>query len=95
LSVLQAVLGTGHIWLAVLAVFFSLVGAYYYLRVIKVMYFDEPVSTEKIVAGMDMRVVLSLNGVAVVALGLMPGALMTACETAVGLSLRAFVRTLY
>jgi NADH-quinone oxidoreductase subunit N len=95
LSVLQAVLGTGHIWLAVLAVFFSLVGAYYYLRVIKVMYFDEPISTEKIVAGMDMRIVLSLNGVAVVALGLMPGALMTACETAVGLSLRAFVRTLY
>ncbi|MEB0135625.1 NADH-quinone oxidoreductase subunit NuoN [Actimicrobium sp. CCC2.4] len=95
LSVLQAVLGTGHIWLAVLAVFFSLIGAYYYLRVIKVMYFDEPASTEKIVASTDMRVILSLNGIAVVALGLMPGALMTACETAMGLSLRAFVRTLY
>ncbi|GAA4019442.1 NADH-quinone oxidoreductase subunit NuoN [Actimicrobium antarcticum] len=95
LSVLQAVLGTGHIWLAVLAVLFSLIGAYYYLRVIKVMYFDAPATTEKIVANTDMRVVLSLNGAAVVALGLMPGALMTACETAVGQSLRAFVRTLY
>lgn len=95
LSVLQALLGTGHLWLAVFAVLFSLIGAYYYLRVIKVMYFDAPTSTEKIVAHTDMRLALSLNGIAVVALGIVPGALMSACETAVGQSLRAFVRTLY
>ena len=95
LSVLQALLGTGHIWLAGFAVLFSLIGAYYYLRVIKAMYFDAPTSTEKIVAHTDMRIALSINGVAVVALGIFPGALMSACETAVGQSLRAFVRTLY
>ncbi|MEC5216375.1 NADH-quinone oxidoreductase subunit N [Actimicrobium sp. GrIS 1.19] len=95
LSVLQAVLGTGHVWLAVTAVLFSLIGAYYYLRVIKVMYFDAPTSNEKIVANTDMRIILSINGAAVLALGLMPGALMAACESAVGLSLRAFVRSLF
>jgi NADH-quinone oxidoreductase subunit N len=87
LSVLQAVLGTGHVWLAVLAVMLSLVGAYYYLRVVKVMYFDEPTDTAPIVANGDMRVVLSLNGLAVVGLGLLPGALMTACFTAISATL--------
>ena len=95
LSVLQAVLGTGHIWLAVVAVLFSLIGAYYYLRVIKAMYFDAPISAEPITAKTDMRLVMSLNGIAILALGLFPGALMSACETAVGQSLRAFVKTLH
>ena len=95
LSVLQAVLGTGHIWLAVLAVLFSLIGAYYYLRVIKAMYFDAPTSEHKLTAPLDMRVIMSLNGVAVLALGLLPGALMSACEGAVSQSLRAFVSTLH
>ena len=95
LSVLQAVLGTGHVWLAVAAVVFSLIGAYYYLRVIKAMYFDAPTTDQKIIARTDMRVVISLNGVAVLALGLLPGTLMSACETAVGQSLRAFVATLH
>lgn len=95
LSVLQSVLGTGHIWLAIVAVLFSLIGAYYYLRVIKAMYFDAPTSTEKIVARFDMRILMSANGIAVLALGLLPGGLMTACETAVGQSLRAFVASLH
>ena len=83
LSVLQAVLGTGQIWLAVVAVFFSLIGAFYYLRVVKVMYFDDPVDMAKIVPSVDMRFALSINGGLILMLGLMPGPLMTACATAI------------
>jgi NADH-quinone oxidoreductase subunit N len=83
LAVLQAVLATGQIWLAVVAVLFSLIGAYYYLRIIKLMYFDDPVDTSRIVAGGDMRVALSLNGAAIIVLGLLPGPLMAACATAI------------
>ena len=82
-SVLQAVLGTGQIWLAIVAVLLSLIGAYYYLRVVKLMYFDEPLDNSPIVASGDMRVVLSLNGAAVLVLGLVPGALMAACASAI------------
>ena len=83
LSVLQAVLGTGQIWLAVLAVMLSLIGAFYYLRVVKLMYFDEPTDTAPIVVNTDMRIALSINGAAVLALGLMPGWLMAACANAI------------
>ncbi|MBC7503323.1 MAG: NADH-quinone oxidoreductase subunit NuoN [Herminiimonas sp.] len=83
LSVLQAVLGTGQIWLAVVAVLFSLIGAFYYLRVIKLMYFDEPLDHTPIVVRSDMRIVLSLNGGAILLLGLLPGPLMTACANAI------------
>jgi NADH-quinone oxidoreductase subunit N len=83
LAVLQAVLSTGQVWLAVVSVLLSLIGAFYYLRVVKVMYFDEPVDTTKIVTSNDMRVTLSINGVAVLALGLLPGPLMTICATAI------------
>jgi NADH-quinone oxidoreductase subunit N len=83
LSVLQAVVNAGQIWLAVVAVLFSLVGAYYYLRVIKVMYFDDAVDHSPIVANKDMQVALSVNGAMVVLLGLMPGALMTICASAI------------
>jgi NADH-quinone oxidoreductase subunit N len=83
LSVLQAVLSTGQIWLSIVAVFFSLIGAYYYLRVVKVMYFDEPLDNSKIVATKDMSVALSVNGAAVLLLGLVPGPLMTACAAAI------------
>lgn len=83
LSVLQAVLSTGQIWLSVVAVMFSLIGAYYYLRVVKVMYFDEPVDNSPIVASKDMSIVLSVNGAAVLLLGIVPGPLMTACAAAI------------
>lgn len=82
-SVLQAVVSTGQIWLAVAAVLFSLIGAFYYLRVVKLMYFDEPADQGVITASADMRIVLSLNGIAVLALGLMPGSLMSACASAI------------
>jgi NADH-quinone oxidoreductase subunit N len=83
LSVLQAVVTTGQIWLAVVAVLFSLIGAFYYLRVIKLMYFDDAVDTANIVVNKDMQVALSINGAAIIVLGLMPGPLMAACAAAI------------
>jgi NADH-quinone oxidoreductase subunit N len=86
LSVLQALVASGqalHIALAVFAVMMSLVGAFYYLRVVKVMYFDAPVSTPAITAPLDVRAVLSVNGALVLVLGLVPGGLMTLCAAAV------------
>jgi len=86
LAVLQAVVSTnlaGYIWLAVAAVVLSLIGAYYYLRVIKVMYFDEPTDTRPIVSTGDVRTVLSINAAAVLVLGVMPGGLMTLCRDAI------------
>jgi len=89
LSVLQSVVANGQIWLAIFAVLFSLIGAYYYLRVVKVMYFDEPVQTEKLAVTPDVGIVLSANGVAVLALGLLPGPLMAACAAAIARTLAA------
>lgn len=86
LSVLQALIASGqvvHIGLAVFAVMMSLVGAFYYLRVIKVMYFDKPTSYGQITAPLDVRAVLSVNGALVLVLGLVPGALMTLCANAI------------
>jgi len=86
LSVLQALVASGeafHIGLAVFAVMMSLIGAFYYLRVVKVMYFDEPTSTATISAPLDVRVVLSVNGALVLVLGLVPSGLMTLCAQAI------------
>jgi len=86
LAVLQAVVSTNvelYIWLAVFAVIFSLVGAYYYLRVVKIMYFDEPTDTRPIVSSLEARALLSLNGIAVLAFGVLPGGLMTLCRDAI------------
>ena len=86
LSVLQSLVSTnvaGYLWLAIGAVILSLIGAFYYLRVIKVMYFDEPVDTRPIVSTGDVRAVLSLNGVAVLVFGLLPSGLMTLCVQAI------------
>ena len=87
LSVLQAVLASGQVWLALVAVLFSLVGAFYYLRIIKLMYFDEPVDRSPIVVGRDMQITLSANGIAVVLLGVLPGPLMAACAHAIAQAL--------
>ena len=86
LSVLQALISSGqalHIGLAVFAVMMSLVGAFYYLRVVKLMYFDEPIHAAPIEAPMDIRVVLTINGALVLLLGLLPGSLMALCARAV------------
>jgi NADH-quinone oxidoreductase subunit N len=61
----------------------SLIGAFYYLRLVKVMYFDAPTQTAEIEAGADARSVLSLNGALVLVLGILPGGLMTLCAQAV------------
>ncbi|ABF07826.1 NADH-quinone oxidoreductase subunit NuoN [Cupriavidus metallidurans] len=83
LSVLQAVVSAGMSWLAVLAVVFSLIGAFYYLRIVKLMYFDAPVGEEPLEASTGLRSVLSLNGLAVILLGLFPAGLMDLCFQAI------------
>ena len=85
-AILQALLATGKtadVVLAVVAVLMSLVGAYYYLRVVKVMYFDNPVNAERIQRGTGISALLALNGLALFALGLMPGGLMAMCRDAI------------
>lgn len=86
LSVLQALIASGqpiYLGLAVFAVMMSLIGAFYYLRLVKVMYFDEPITASSVVAPLDVRVVLCINGALVLGLGLFPSALMTLCANAV------------
>jgi NADH-quinone oxidoreductase subunit N len=79
LAVIQTVLHIGSVWLAIIAVAFSVVGAYYYLHVVKLMYFDEPVERRALQASGAMRFVLSVNGLAVLVLGLFPGLLFALC----------------
>lgn len=79
LSVINAVLIAGFPGLAILMVLASVVGAYYYLRVIWYMYFDAAEDKSVFQAGLDTRLVLSLNGIAILALGIAPGWLMTLC----------------
>ncbi|GKS94236.1 NADH-quinone oxidoreductase subunit NuoN [Acidovorax sp. SUPP2825] len=86
LSVLQALVASGqtlYIALAVFAVVMSLIGAFYYLRVVKVMYFDAPLTAANVSAPLDVRMVLTLNGALVLVLGLLPGGLMALCADAV------------
>ena len=77
--VLKEVVQAHDVWLATVAVMFSLVGAYYYLRVIKIMYFDEPLVATGVEAGPDLKLIFSVNGLAVLLLGLAPSALMSVC----------------
>ncbi len=83
LAVLKAVIDAGQVWLAVVAVLFSLIGAFYYLRVVKVMYFDSPADVGPIEAGPAARATMALNGALVLGLGIVPGPLMAACLEAV------------
>ena len=86
LSVLQSLVSSGqtlHIALAVFAVMMSLIGAFYYLRVVKVMYFDEPITATTVFAGADVRTVLGINGALILLLGLFPNVLMTLCLDAI------------
>jgi len=83
LAVLEAVVNAGFVWLAVVAVVFSIVGAFYYLRIIKLMYFDKAEDHAPLEASVDMRAVLSVNGLAVLFLGLFPGSLLALCISAI------------
>ncbi|MFL6585638.1 MAG: proton-conducting transporter membrane subunit, partial [Luteimonas sp.] len=80
LAVIQAVLNIGDLWVAILAVLFSVIGAYYYLRVVKLMYFDEPQDRVALQGSGSLRFVLSMNGLAVLMLGLYPGMLLALCS---------------
>jgi NADH-quinone oxidoreductase subunit N len=81
-SVLQAVVAAGYMWLAIVAVLFSLIGTFYYLRVVKIMYFDAPADDTPLAAPMDMRILISANGLAVAALGIFPQVIMSLCAYA-------------
>ncbi len=83
LLVLKAVIDQGMYWLAIVAVLLSVIGAFYYLRVIKVMYFDEAEDRSEIVANSGMHVVLSSNALLVLLLGLFPGTLISLCLAAI------------
>ena len=87
LAVLQAVVAAGYFWLAVVVVIMSVIGAFYYLRVVKVMYFDAPEDTSAIRAPAEVRVLLSANGLAIAALGVAPQMLMSLCAYALLASL--------
>jgi len=87
LSVLQAVVNAGYIWLAVVAVVFSLIGAFYYLRLVKLMYFDAPQDSTPIEPRGDVRLLLSANGLAMLVFGIMPQPLMALCLFAIQASL--------
>src|SRR6267378_1651722 len=82
LGVIQAVLGVNYTWLAVVAVLFSVVGAFFYLRIVKLMYFDEPTDTAVIGGSALMRTVLSANALLVFGLGVIPGTLLQLCQRA-------------
>ncbi|NYE83420.1 NADH-quinone oxidoreductase subunit NuoN [Pigmentiphaga litoralis] len=88
LSILQSLVGIGHVGLAITAVVFSLIGGYYYLRVVKTMYFDEPTDNSPIVASIGFKSVLSVNGALMLVLGVLPAPLMALCVQAISTSLK-------
>jgi NADH-quinone oxidoreductase subunit N len=86
LAILQALVSTNipaFLWLSVFAVLMSLVGAFYYLRVVKVMFFDEPTQTEPVTSSRGVSALLAVNGAAVLVFGLLPGGLMAMCRDAI------------
>ena len=87
-AVLQAALQAGFVWLVVFAVLMAVVGAFYYLRVVKLMYFDDPQDTSPIAPQADMNMVLSVNALALLAFGMMPQRLMDICGYAIIRSLQ-------
>jgi NADH-quinone oxidoreductase subunit N len=91
-AVLQSVVGVGGVWVAVLAVVFSLIGAFYYLRVVKVMFFDEPAVSAAtgesgVIVPASLRLLFGINALALLLIGLMPGWLLKLSETAIKNSL--------
>ncbi len=83
LAVLEQVVEAGMTWLAVVGVVFSIIGAFYYLRIVKLMYFDKPEDTSPLNPNMEMRMALSLNSLAILYLGVFPGSLLAICQAAI------------
>ena len=89
LAILQSLVGAGFLWLAVVAVMFSLIGAFYYLRVVKMLYFDAPrADAPAMTPAFDIQALLSANGLAVLALGILPQPLITLCTYAMQMTLQ-------
>ena len=84
LLVLQAVVRVDLVWLAVVAVAFSIIGAFYYLRVVKLIYFEKPTNQAPLLASGGVRVAMTVNGLAVLLLGIFPAGLLGLCQTAFG-----------
>ena len=82
--VIQAAIEAGLVWLAIIAVVFSVVGAFYYLRVVKLMYFDDPVSESRIEAPVDFRAAISFNGILMLGLGIFSSSLIAVCMASFG-----------
>lgn len=83
LAVLKSIIAAGYVWVAVYAVLMSLIGAFYYIRVVKVMFFDQPNDDAEIVVDGDAKALMGLNGLAVILVGMMPGPLMALCISAI------------
>jgi len=83
LFVLDALVNANLLWLALVAVFFSVIGAFYYLRVIKVIYFDQPISKAPVIANVDARMAISVNGLAMLYYGIFPASLLAVCQAAI------------
>jgi len=82
LLVLEAVVRVDLVWLAIAAVVFSIIGAFYYLRVVKLIYFDKPTTEGPITASAGVRVTMTVNGLAILLLGLFPASLLSLCQAA-------------
>lgn len=82
LGVLEALIEVHMVWLAAIALAFAVIGSYYYLKVVKVMYFEEPLSDVAIAWRWDVKIIMSLNAIALLVLGLFPGLLLTLCRAA-------------
>lgn len=86
LGLIEALVQANFVWLAVLALIFALVGAYYYLRVVMLMYFEEPVDTDSapIILSTDLQIAISINGAAALLLGLLPSFFIDLCRISLG-----------
>lgn len=83
LFVLDAVVSVDLTWVALVGVFFSIIGAFYYIRIVKLMYFDQPADESPITLGMDAQLALSLNGLLMLVLGMFPASLLSLCHQAI------------
>jgi NADH-quinone oxidoreductase subunit N len=83
LSVLKEVVAIDMVWLAIVAVIFSIIGAFYYLRIIKVMYFDKAEESTPLMCSVDMRAMITTNSILVLVIGIFPGDLMALCLSAI------------
>ncbi|MCG8080456.1 MAG: NADH:ubiquinone oxidoreductase subunit N, partial [Candidatus Thiodiazotropha taylori] len=84
LFVLDAVISVDLTWLALVGVAFSIIGAFYYIRVVKLIYFDQPEDETPLSIGVDTQVMLSINGLSMLVLGLFPAGLLSLCAAAIG-----------